>query len=73
MHYITHYQSPLGTILLAACETGLTGLWFDGAKYYACGLDPNPVEKTPLFLTRPKNGWTFIFQAGNLTFIRLSI
>ena len=25
-----HYDSPLGGILLAADEIGLTGLWFDG-------------------------------------------
>ena len=63
MHYITHYQSPLGTILLAACETGLTGLWFDGAKYYACGLDPNPVEKnTPVFDQTKK--WLDIYFSG---------
>ena len=29
MHYINHYHSPLGTILLAADDTGLTGLWFE--------------------------------------------
>ena len=41
MKYISHYQSPLGNILLAADEQGLTGLWFEGQKYYAQGLDPN--------------------------------
>lgn len=30
MFYIQHYDSPLGGILLAADEIGLTGLWFDG-------------------------------------------
>ena len=25
---VKHYESPLGEILLAADETGLTGLWF---------------------------------------------
>ena len=40
MQYITHYQSPIGSILLAADEAGLTGLWFDGEKYYADHLDP---------------------------------
>ena len=29
MTYIQHYDSPLGGILLAADEIGLTGLWFD--------------------------------------------
>ena len=38
MLYTMHYESPLGGILLAADDTGLTGLWFDGAKYFADGL-----------------------------------
>lgn len=35
MMYTCHYDSPLGGILLAADEIGLTGLWFDGQKYFA--------------------------------------
>lgn len=27
MQYISHYESPLGAITLAADEKGLTGLW----------------------------------------------
>ena len=30
MQYISHYSSPLGDILLAADQEGLTGLWFVG-------------------------------------------
>lgn len=44
--YTCHYNSPLGGILLAADEKGLTGLWFDGEKYFA--------DKTGLFV--PKKG-----------------
>ena len=29
MMYTMHYDSPLGGILLAADEEGLTGLWFE--------------------------------------------
>ena len=39
MQYTDRYRSPLGDILLAADELGLTGLWFEGQKYFACGLD----------------------------------
>ena len=39
MQYINYYQSPLGKILLAADNIGLSGLWFEGQKYYASGLD----------------------------------
>lgn len=41
MQYTTHYDSPLGGILLAADAIGLIGLWFDGAKYCADPLEPN--------------------------------
>ena len=34
------YASPLGGILLAADDIGLTGLWFDGQKYFAGSLPP---------------------------------
>ena len=43
MTYIQHYDSPLGGILLAADELGLTGLWFEGQKYFARDL---PSERT---------------------------
>lgn len=43
MFFTKQYVSPLGGILLAADETGLTGLWFDGEKYYADNL---PAEHT---------------------------
>ena len=36
--FITHYASPLGRLLLAANEEGLTGLWLEGQKYFAAGL-----------------------------------
>ncbi len=38
MQYISHYRSPLGGMLLAADEQGLTGLWFEGQKYFALHL-----------------------------------
>ena len=49
MTYIQHYDAPLGRILLAADEVGLTGLWFDGAKYFADGLPAEHTEReTPV-------------------------
>ena len=35
MEYTASYMSPLGKILLAGDDMGLTGLWFEGQKYYA--------------------------------------
>ena len=49
MTFIRHYDSPLGGILLAADEVGLTGLWFDGEKYFADNLPEVHIEaKTPI-------------------------
>ena len=41
--YTAIYDSPLGEIVLAACEDGLTGLWFAGQKYFGSTL--NGTEK----------------------------
>ncbi len=35
IQYMMEYDSPVGKILLAADDTGITGLWFAGQKYYA--------------------------------------
>lgn len=63
MVYTTEYQSPLGKMLLAADETALTGLWFDGAKYYAQTLPPeHQVQETPV-LTQTKR-WLDVYFSG---------
>ena len=63
MQYIQNYDSPLGGILLAADEVGLTGLWFDGAKYFAAGLDPAyRAEATPALLQAKR--WLDIYFSG---------
>lgn len=50
MQYTGKYKSPLGNILLAADEKGLTGLWFEGQKYFARCLDKEHEEKKlPVF------------------------
>ncbi|MCI9587124.1 MAG: methylated-DNA--[protein]-cysteine S-methyltransferase [Oscillospiraceae bacterium] len=50
MQYTSHYRSPMGDILLAADEVGLTGLWFEGQKYFALQLDKAHEEREiPLF------------------------
>ena len=63
MQYTTTYQSPMGRILLAADEIGLTGLWFEGAKFYAAGLDPECKEKeTSSFASVQR--WLDIYFSG---------
>ncbi len=63
MQYITHFQSPLGDILLAADHVGLTGLWFEKQKYFARSLDKNHEEKDlPIFDLTKK--WLSVYFSG---------
>ena len=63
MQYIDHYQSPMGGILLAADDIGLTGLWFEGQKYYARKLDPEHEEKALPVFEQTKD-WLDIYFSG---------
>lgn len=63
MQYISHYASPVGNILLAADNTGLTGLWFEGQKYFALSLDKEHEEKEIPLFERVKQ-WLDIYFSG---------
>lgn len=63
MTYIQHYDSPLGGILLAADEIGLTGLWFDGEKYFADNLPKEHTEADTPIITEVKR-WLDIYFTG---------
>ena len=63
MQYTTNYESPLGKIVIAADETGLTGLWFEGQKYFALYLDKENEEKETPILTEAKR-WLDIYFSG---------
>ena len=63
MTFIQHYDSPLGGILLAADEIGLTGLWFDGQKYFARGLSSEREERELPVLLEAKR-WLDIYFTG---------
>lgn len=67
MQYTSKYKSPLGNILLAADEKGLTGLWFEGQKYFALYLDKEHEEKELPVLERPNGGLTYILREKNRT------
>lgn len=63
MHYTTFYESPIGRMLLAADDTGLTGLWFEGQKYFARCLDRETEEKElPVFAEAKR--WLDIYFSG---------
>lgn len=63
MQYTCHYVSPLGNILLAADDIGLTGLWFEGQKYFALRLAGEHTEKEVPVLAQAKC-WLDIYFSG---------
>ncbi len=64
MQYTNKYESLLGSMILAADEIGLTGLWFEGQKYFARHLDQENEEKElPVFEQARK--WLDIYFSGN--------
>ena len=65
MQYTAVYKSPLGEILLAADDMGLTGLWFEGAKYCADSLDKEHDEKDTPFLCEVRR-WLDIYFSGRM-------
>ena len=63
MQYISHYLSPLGGMLLAADEIGVTGLWFAGQKYFASNLCQQYAEQEiPVFIQTKQ--WLDIYFSG---------
>ena len=65
---IQPYASPLGGILLAADETGLVGLWFDGQKYFARDLPAERVEQNTPALAEAKRWLDIYFTGGEPDF-----
>jgi len=63
MNYTQLIPSPLGNILLSADEIGLTGLWFEGEKYYADALPSEHIERETPILTDTKR-WLDVYFTG---------
>ena len=63
MVYTCRYKSPLGEILLAADEIGLTGLWFEGEKYFADNLPEEHKSQETQVLSETKH-WLDIYFTG---------
>ena len=60
---LTRYESPLGSILLAADQTGLTSLWFVGQKYFPSFSDGDFFENETPVLTEAKH-WLSLYFSG---------
>lgn len=58
------YESPLGTLHLAADEKGLCGLWMEGQKYFAAGLTGNETQNPQNPALRLACDWLDAYFAG---------
>ena len=64
MEYTHHYNSPLGNILIASEGRFITGLWFEGQKYFAGTLDQDHEERDlPVF--EETDRWLDIYFSGS--------
>ncbi len=63
MEYTHDCDSPLGKIMLASDGHALTGLWFEGQKYFAAKLDQEHEEKDlPVFAQTEE--WLALYFSG---------
>ena len=68
MNAVSTYQSPLGELLLAADEEGLTGMWFQGQKYFAAGLGEETESRGLPVFEEAKRWLICIFRAAGMEF-----
>ena len=62
MHYFTTYTSPLGEILLASDDEGLTHLAFDGQKYFPALTNAQKMPSHPILISAQR--WLDSYFAG---------
>ena len=64
MIYTNDYRSPLGNILLAGDERGLTGLWFtEGGRYNGTGLENGACRHETDYFDQAKE-WLDLYFTG---------
>ena len=65
IHYICHYPSLLGEIIMASDGESLTGLWFAGQKHYGEPAGGLLIEKDlPVF--RETTRWLDLYFGGEI-------
>lgn len=62
--YICHCQSPLGDLTMASDGKALTGLWFDGQKYFGAGLPKNCQDSVDLPVFQEAKHWLELYFRG---------
>lgn len=66
MDYIARYDSPLGRITMASDGTALAGLWWDGQRYFAQGVNANPEEEERLPVFNLTRHWLDAYFKGKV-------
>ncbi len=69
MIYVSHYSSPLGGITMAGDKTALTGLWFDGQKYFGATLPAQYAEEELPIFCETKRWLEIYFQGKDPAFL----
>jgi len=62
--FYTDYNSQFGRLLLASDGKNLTGLWFEGQKYYADTLSNTAIKKDDLPIFAQVKKWLNAYFAG---------
>ena len=65
MDYVYRYHSPIGSMTISSNGTALTGLWFDGQKYFAQTLS-EPYEEKLLPVFEDTIRWLDIYFGGDI-------
>lgn len=63
MRYTDNYVSPIGNIVLAGDGTALTGLWFEGQKWFGAGLTDG-AERAELPVFGQTKKWLDVYFGG---------
>lgn len=62
MIYVCNYSTPLGNMTAASDGTALTGLWFDGQKYFGSTMEKEYEEKQLPVFEQTKQWLDLYFQ-----------
>ena len=62
--YTHHYESPLGSITIASDGLSLTGLWFDGQRFFSDTLPPFH-DEVPLSVFAETDRWLDTYFGGH--------
>ena len=65
MDYVYRYNSPVGKMTIASDGTALTGLWFDGQKFFA-GTLSEPYEEKILPVFEDTISWLDTYFGGEI-------